>query len=177
MRYIILSVCSVFAKSTKWRISDPVIKKKKISPVPKSPDNTCLLYVKKTHPRLGHAWAPLSWCLIMFQHFWFFSIVLQKIQINTTTCSLEFNYGTGMWYRNCVIPYWFLVQTCGVEGDPTHVPLVRKLHIRPNKARMRLGYSGPPKPLLKTGMKDMSYIMVRRVLDKWLQRLTANANV
>jgi hypothetical protein len=30
-----------------------------LSPVPKSPDHTCLLYVKKTYPRLGHAWAHL----------------------------------------------------------------------------------------------------------------------
>jgi hypothetical protein len=28
-------------------------------PVPKTPNHTGLLYVKKTHTQLGHAWAPL----------------------------------------------------------------------------------------------------------------------
>ncbi len=42
-----LSVCSALAKNTKWRISAPIINKNKFfSPVPKSPDHTCLLYVK-----------------------------------------------------------------------------------------------------------------------------------
>jgi hypothetical protein len=35
-------------------------KNKFFSPVLKSPNHTGLLYVKKTHPRLGHAWVPLS---------------------------------------------------------------------------------------------------------------------
>jgi hypothetical protein len=63
MRYIILSVCSAFAKNTKCRLSAPIIKKeKKFSPVPKSPNLTGVLYVKKLTLDLvfGHAWAPLN---------------------------------------------------------------------------------------------------------------------
>ncbi len=60
MRYIILSVCSAFATSTKWRISAPIVNKINFfRQSPKSPNHTGLQSVKKTHPRLGHAWTPL----------------------------------------------------------------------------------------------------------------------
>jgi hypothetical protein len=60
MLYIILSVCSAFAKNTKCRISAPIINEINFFlPVTKSPNHTGLICVKKIPTRLGYAWAPL----------------------------------------------------------------------------------------------------------------------
>ncbi len=56
MRYIILSVCSAFAKNTKCRISAPIINEIIFfSPVPRSPNHMGLICVKNPHS----TWAPL----------------------------------------------------------------------------------------------------------------------
>jgi hypothetical protein len=67
MRYIIVSVCSAFAKNTKLRISAPIIKKKKNSASPQVTWPYGSDLCKKICPLLGHAWAPLT---VLFNDFW-----------------------------------------------------------------------------------------------------------
>ncbi len=67
MRYIILSVCSAFAKNTKCRISAPVINEINYFCQSRSHLTIRSDLCKKISTRLGHAWAPLTLYIIKWK--------------------------------------------------------------------------------------------------------------